>query len=254
MNRKRNILKQRRTSLLDIIRRLGDHTLNVEKVSALLGVSPVTLRRDLAVLQEQGLITHTYGKVFLTEDSAPTETEVSSDIITRIAKRAAKFVDNGDTIFLNTSSTALRMLKYIEASNVTVITNNVLVANSPHCNGLNIILTGGVVRHPKYAMVGNFAMRTLQSIHADKSFVGCNAVSVEYGMMVENSNEISINMHMLTQLTGSVYLLADHSKIGRKSNFAIGDIQFINNLITDRASNADTLDLFREIGTKIYLV
>lgn len=254
MNRKRNILEQRRASLLDMIRQSGDQTLDVEQVSALLGVSPVTLRRDLVVLQEQGLITHTYGKVFLTEDGEPAKAEVSSDIITRIAKRAAKFVENGDTIFLNTSSTVLRMLKYIEASNVTVITNNVLAVNSPHRNDLSIILTGGEVRYPKYAMVGDFAMRTLQSINANKCFVGCNGVSFEYGMTTENSNEVSINTHMLTQSTSPVYLLADHSKIGKNSNFTSGDIRSIALLITDRTSNPEVLEQFRAIGMQIFLV
>lgn len=254
MNRKKSVLEQRRASLLEMIRSADDQPFDIDKVSALLGISPVTLRRDLVVLQDQGLISRSYGKVTLNQDGEATEPEISSDVLTRIAKHAAKFVDEGDIIFLNTSSTALRMLKYIDVPNVTAITNNVLAVNTPHRPDLSIILTGGEVRYPKYAMIGDFAMRTLQAINANKCFVGCNGFSLERGMTTENFNEVNINMLMLTQSSGPVYLLADHRKLGKNSNFTSASAQLITDLITDRSADSETLQSIREQGIRIVQV
>ena len=251
MNRKKSILEQRRESLLEMIRHTDGQAFDIDKVSALLGISPVTLRRDLVVLQDQGLISRSYGKVSLIRDGKAAEPEISSDILTRIAKRAAKLVAEGDIIFLNTSSTALRMLKYVEALNVTVITNNVLAVNTPHRPDMSILLTGGEVRYPKYAMVGDFAMRTLQSINANKCFVGCNGFSIDCGMTTENFNEVNINTLMLTQSRGPVYLLADHTKIGKNSSFTSGPAQLISHLITDSGTDAEMLQAFRDLGIQV---
>ena len=254
MNRKRNDIDQRRTALLEMIRQNNGGHLDVDKVASLLKVSPVTLRRDLGVLQQKGLISRGYGKAVPAEHSELSASTSVPDALNRIAMRAAQFVEAGDIIFLNTSRTALQMLRYVDAPNVTVITNNVLAINSAHRSDMTLILTGGEVRYPKYAMVGDVAQRTLQSIKADKAFLGCSGLSVENGMTTEYFAEVSINALMLSQLSGPVYMLADHSKLDFNSNFISGDIRLIRNLITDRAAGSEQIQKFRDIGMEVYLV
>ena len=110
--------------------------------------------------------------------------------IQRISRKAAQFVEAGDTIFINTSRTALHVLRFIDAPNVTVITNNVLATSIPHRSDMTLILTGGEVRYPKYAMVGDVAQRTIQSIRANKAFLGCSGLSVDKGMTTEEIDQI----------------------------------------------------------------
>ena len=254
MNRKKSDIERRRNALLEMIRQTNGEHLDVEQVAALLGVSPMTLRRDLTALKEGGLVTRGYGKVAPVEHSAQSITTTVPDVLNRIAMRAARFVEEGDIILLNTSRTALQMLRYIEAPNVTVITNNVLAINSPHRSDMTLILTGGEVRYPKYAMVGDVAQRTLQSMKATKAFLGCSGLSLEAGMTTEYFSEVGINSLMLSQLSGQVYMLAGHTKLGRNSNFSSGDIRLIDNLITDRGANPELVHRFRSAGLQVYLV
>ena len=253
VNRKKTDIEHRRKALLEIIRQANGEHLDIEQLSSLLGISSVTLRRDLVALQEQGLIMRGYGKVAAVDPGREKQAAIP-DPVNRIAMRAAQFVEEGDIIFLNTSRTALQMLRYIEAPNVTVITNNVLAINSPHRSDMTLILTGGEVRYPKYAMVGDVAQRTLQSMKAHKAFLGCSGLSVENGMTTEYFAEASVNNLMLTQLSGPVYILASHSKLGLNSNFISGDIHLIGNLITDHTANQDAVQQFRELGMQVYLV
>ena len=90
-----------------------------------------------------------------------------------IARYAAAFVSENDTIFINTSSNALQ---------VTVITNNGKAIGREYCPGVNVVLTGGKLRHTKDAMVGDFTLRNLQHVYAKKAFVGCSGISAELGI------------------------------------------------------------------------
>ena len=254
MNRKKDVIEQRRKALLNMIRHANGEHLDIDQIASLLGVSSVTLRRDLQVLQEQGLVLRGYGKVAAVDPEHQRAPENISDPVDRIAVRSAQFVEEGDIIFLNTSRTALQMLRYIEAPNVTVITNNVRAISSPHRSDMSLILTGGEVRYPKFAMVGDVAQSTLQSMKANKAFLGCSGLSVENGMTTEYFAEASINHLMLTQLSGPVYMMATHNKLGFNSNFISGDIRLVTNLITDHSNNQDIIQQFRELGMQVYLV
>ncbi len=106
-----------------------------------------------------------------------------------IARYAAAFVSENDTIFINTSSNALQILEYVECNNVTVITNNGKAIGREYCSGVNVVLTGGKLRHPKDAMVGDFTLRNLQHVYAKKAFVGCSGISAELGMTTEIFND-----------------------------------------------------------------
>lgn len=89
-----------------------------------------------------------------------------------IARYAASLVEDGDTIFINTSSNALKLIAYVKSQNVTVITNNGKAINHEKADGVSIILTGGELRYPKEAMVGDFALRNLQNILPKKPLWG----------------------------------------------------------------------------------
>lgn len=172
----------------------------------------------------------------------------------RIAMFAASLVEDGDSLFINTSRNALQMLEYIQCENVTVITNNGKAIYSEHSPEVSVILSGGELRHPKDAMVGDFALRNLQTIYAKKAFVGCSGISAQTGMTTEIFNEVSINELMINHATQDVYLLADHTKIGSNSSFISCPIEKINYLITDEKAPEDALEMIREKGVQVYQV
>lgn len=254
MNRKRGDISLRRAGLLEMIRNSNGTPLDVPQTAKLLNVSQVTLRRDLSALQHEGLIERSYGKVLSAEHSDQSKMAAIPEPIQRISRKAAEFVEPNDIIFVNTSRTALHMLRYIDVPNVTVITNNVLATSVPHRSDLALILTGGEVRYPKYAMVGDVAQRTITDIRAKKAFLGCSGLSVEKGMTTEFFAEVGVNNLMLHNVSGPVYMLASHVKLNWDSNFVSGPIDAVTTLITNKGAVPELLTPFQELGIEVIVV
>jgi DeoR/GlpR family transcriptional regulator of sugar metabolism len=200
-------------------------------------VSPLTIRRDLVALLDSGKIDRFYGGASLLKYDNRSEENIFSSGFTlnklAIAQYAATLVEDGDTIFINTSSTALAILPHITAKQVTVITNNVKAITSKHRDDMILVFTGGELRFPKEAMVGDFALNNLNRVTASRCFLGCNGINADEGVTTAVLQEATINNLMLTRVTGPRYILADKSKIGRRLNFIYGRLQDISLLITD---------------------
>lgn len=251
MKRERSYVDGRRNKILEIMQEKPE--VKVEELAKMFDVSPVTVRRDLQYLEDKQKLTRFYGGASV-KDPEELEKDLTTEYRELIAKYAARFIEDGDTLFINTSSTALHLVKYIDKKNVTAITNNGRALSMEHADGLSIILTGGELRYPKEAMVGDFAIRNLQAIYAKKSFVGCSGISVECGMTTEIANEVNINELMINNTVGETYILADHTKIGNNSSFISCSLDKIDNLITDELVPEEVLDQFREKNVKIHIV
>lgn len=248
MKKEKAYVENRRMQIVEIVKK--NPSVRVEYLARLFGVSLMTIRRDLQELENKKLLTRTHGGAVLAEQ---TEDEVQM-CRRRIAMFAASLVEDGDSLFINTSRNALQMLEYIQCENVTVITNNGKAIYSEHSPEVSVILSGGELRHPKDAMVGDFALRNLQTIYAKKAFVGCSGISAQAGMTTEIFNEVSINELMINHATQDVYLLADHTKIGSNSSFISCPIEKINYLITDEKAPEEALEMIREKGVQVYQV
>lgn len=246
MRNNRSIVEKRRVRILEI---LGEN--GFAKVSLLaeeLNASPLTIRRDLEILEESGKIYRFHGGASLPKRVIGTNIFSSALTLHKqaIARRAAAFVENGDTIFINTSSTALAMLSYIKADHVTVITNNVKAVSCAKPADMILVLTGGEVRVPKEAMVGDFALNNLNKVTASKCFLGCNGITREEGVTTAVLQEATINGQMLTRAIGERYILADKTKIGRRLNFIYGALEEITCLITDTEASQSEVEKLRE--------
>lgn len=251
MKRERAYVEGRRHQVLEMLQR--NPQVRVDELAKRLGVSVVTLRRDLQFLEEKKQIRRFYGGASVSKDAAGYMDDVAvyRDLI---ARYAATLVEDGDTIFINTSRNALNMVKYITSRHVTVITNNGKAISQERADGVDIILTGGEVRHPKEALVGDFAIRNLQNVYAKKAFVGCSGISAKVGMTTEIANEVNVNQLMIEHAAQEVYLLADHTKVGNNSSFTSCGIEMVKNLITDEAASEEELELMRAQGVNVYQV
>ena len=169
-----------------------------------------------------------------------------------IAKKAAEFIEDGDSIFINSSSTAIKLLDYIENKRVMVITNNgkILSMNLP--SNVEIILTGGEVYGRKQSMVGDIATQIISKITATKCFIGVSGINANSGISTSVLQETTVNMKMLENCNGPTFVLADDSKIGIHHNFSSGDINNVNYVITNEVEdNKDELEKLKEKGVKI---
>lgn len=251
MKRERAFVDNRRNQIIDILKKNPE--VRVDELSQKLGVSLITIRRDLQYLEDNHQLTRFYGgaKSQNHQVSQVDEIQMYRELI---ARYAATLVEDGDSLFINTSSNALHMTRYIDRDNVTVITNNGKAINSEHGKGVSVIMTGGELRYPKEAMVGDFAIRNLLTVFAKKAFVGCSGISPLTGMTTEIATEVNINELMIDHATQDVYILADHTKIGKNSSFTSCTIDKVKHLITDEKAPEDILELLRAEGVRIHQV
>lgn len=251
MKRERAFVESRRNRIVELLQRNPE--VRVDDLSQMLGVSLITVRRDLQYLEEQKLLVRTYGGAVST--MAPQTIRDEVQLYRRlIAQYAASFVAENDTIFINTSSHAIQILEHMECDNVTVITNSGKVIGQEYRPSVNVVLTGGELRHPKDAMVGDFTLRNMQHVYAKKAFIGCSGISAEAGMTTEIFNEVSINEMMIDHTSQDVFVLADHTKIGSNSSFTSCAIEKIQYLITDEKAPEQALNAIREKGVQVYQV
>jgi DeoR/GlpR family transcriptional regulator of sugar metabolism len=243
----RSVVDARRAKILKILGETG--FVRVYQTAEQLGVSSLTIRRDLQALTASKKVDRFYGGASLNKHEAGDWDVFSSGFTLSklaIAQYAATLVEDRDTIFINTSSTALAMLPYITAKHVTVITNNVKAIFSNIRKDMILLFTGGELRVPKEAMVGDFALNNLNKVNASKCFLGCNGINADEGVTTAVLQEATINNLMLTRVTGPRYILADKSKIAQRLNFIYGPLKEITCLITDTEASPQVVEELRK--------
>ena len=258
MKKTQSIVSKRRSKILDYIS--TNESINTNELAEKLNISPLTLRRDLQALDDEGLIIRYYGGAKLATDinidntSNSEENTIDSAYNQKkhvIAKYAADLIDDGDTIFINSSSTALLILEYLDTKRVCVITNNGKALQSSIGPNVELVLTGGQVYERKQSLVGEFATYILSKITADKCFLGVSGIACDSGISTSVLQETLINHEMINRCSGPVYILADSSKVGKRNNFSSGDINEISHLITDSNIKETDIKDFQENGVTV---
>lgn len=225
-------------------------TVDVDELAEKFSVSKITVRRDLQYWEDQGAVEKYYGGARLIQNFVEHDVDPNEAYKHAIAKFAATFVDDGDTIFINTSSTALLIIKYIIGKRVTIITNNGKAIFCDHDPNVQIVMTGGELRFPKETMTGDFALNNLQRVKANKAFLGCNGFDSEVGMSTAILPEVIINEAMISRCSGTAFILADATKINYVHQFIVADPSNFNYLITDTRCTDEQIDQFTEKGIK----
>ena len=237
----RTIVNSRREKILEAVQ--NDGNVSVNDLAERFSVSLLTVRRDLQYLEDHNLLERFYGgaraSTKLTEPNGPNTKSIRRE---KIARYAAGLLADGDTIFINTSSTALSMVKYITKKNITIITNNGNIINTKNPSQATVVLLGGELRYKK------------MKVTVKKSFIGCGGLCPETGMTTELLNEVNLNQTMFERVTKASYILADSAKIGRRVSFVSCPTDRIENIITDKDAPADIINEFREQGILVHLV
>lgn len=231
----------------------------IAKVSALstyLKVSELTIRRDLKILESMGCLLRIPGGAHLKPEVAPCEPASNTLLCKKnaIAFKASTLINNGDCIFINSSSTALLIYKYIQNIKATIITNNGNSLQAPLGTEIELILTGGEVSKNKHSLVGQHASHLISQVACNKCIIGISGISPSRGMTTTLLAESTINNAMLRYCNGDVIVVADSSKIGQTNKFFTGDIQNITHLITDVDADKKVLKELENIGVQIIVV
>ena len=243
----RSFVASRRSSIMSLLEQYRQ--VSVSDLADRFEVSSLTIRRDLDELEAQGLISRSYGMATLLD---PLSTGLSSNQVTakfKLAQAAAKLIKDGDTVFINTSSTAIKVLEFITAENITVVTNNGSVLAADYPPSMTVLVTGGEVRPAKKSLTGDFALASINQIRAAKCILGCSGISAERGLTTLVSNEMRVNSLMLKHSEQHI-VLADASKLGVNSSFQYGLPADIDVLMTDESASISQVAALEAAGVR----
>ncbi|MCB2352879.1 DeoR/GlpR family DNA-binding transcription regulator [Clostridium estertheticum] len=244
---------------LEIIKQtaLSEKKLYVSKLSEKFDVTEETIRRDLEKLEQQGLVTRSYGGAILntqiTNEDIPFYKRSKTDMGEKIyiASKAIEFIKEDSTIMADCSSTVLEVLKLIkDRSDITVITNSVEVLSELNQSELNIISTGGGVKQRSLSLQGPITQSTIRKYSVDLAFVSCKGMDIKKGILDSNEEEAEIKNTMIKQAS-KVILLIDHSKYDKTSFVKLFDYENIDYIITDKEPREEWLKLLHSNNIEI---
>jgi DeoR family transcriptional regulator, aga operon transcriptional repressor len=253
-------LSKRGQQILDELFREG--SVKVDHLVTLLSASPVTIRRELALLARQGRLRRTRGgaipvealfyEPFRHDSTFQEQIDQFAEEKRRIAVAAAELIDAGQIIALTAGTTATLVTRSIPyKQGITVVTNTVNMAMELHNRSdLNVFVTGGFLHGGWFSLVGSAAMQTMQQIFVDKIFIGVNAIDAGRGITTYHPEEASIDRVMIQQAKQKI-VVADHSKLGLVANYVVCPAEQIDMIITDTGAANAAIAPFLELGIEV---
>ena len=220
-----------------------------------LDVSLVTMRRDLKKLAEQGTIIKEHNSIKIVRNYDKRFHERLNNNLEQkriIAELSQKFVQSGDTLFLDTSTTCYEFARALahSAKSVHVITNNLYTTIELMDNyKIDVILIGGNTRQGYFSTVGPLAENMLANINVDKFFFSCTMLD-EKGIYESNILEGNIKVKMFKN-SRLHYLLLDSSKFNKASIFRTTGIENVDAIITDKPLPKEYLDILKDKNIEI---
>lgn len=229
---------ERRNKIEQIINK--ERSVLVVELAKQFDVTTETIRADLEKLEKQGVLVRTYGGATLVESVEPELAIMDRDIINfegkqRIGEYAASLIRDGETIFLDASTSAWHLARYIKGKKgLTVITNaEKIVTELSSCAHMHVICTGGELTPRNMSFVGRVAEKTIrENYFANKFFFSCKGVTLTHGLVDSSEGEAEIKKAMLSSSESAIFL-CDKNKIGRLGVPRIADIDKIDTFITD---------------------
>src|SRR5215472_16885475 len=254
------LAKQRQALILQEVRGAG--SARVSELTLRLGVSDMTIRRDLEVLARAGLIDKVHGGAVLPgapsshEPGFETKSTLEQAAKAAIAWAAAELVTPGSSIGLSAGTTTFALAKrLIGIPGITIVTNSVRVMNllrsgqaSEHTS---VVLTGGTPT-PSDALVGPIAGLTIRSLHLDVLFLGCHGIDPVAGLTTPNLAEAQTN-RAFVQAARKVTVVADHTKWGTVGLSSFADLSEVDTLVTDDGLPAEAQALVADRVGKLVI-
>ena len=227
---------ERRNSIFEYLS--FNRTANVSKLAGMMNVTEETIRRDLSIMEKEGMLMRTHGGAIISEDAVRTITNdarVNANKLSKqfIAAECVKLVSNGDTLFFDSSTTAYYIAQEVRGMRLTVITNSLGIANLlKDCQSIHLIGIGGDYDGDMNAFCSASSIENLNKYYVDKAFFSCRSIDLEAGLT--DVVEITCNLRA-TIIQNSKYSLcvADKYKFNHCSCMRICGFESISALITD---------------------
>jgi DeoR/GlpR family transcriptional regulator of sugar metabolism len=244
----------RRTRVAEMLQAAGAVT--ITDLQARFGVSPMTARRDLAILAQRGVARRTHGGAVLPslaagEHSFRHRVGIAPEAKSRLAEAAFALLAPGETLFLDASSTTYFLARLIAERGlaVRVITNSLPVLDElANAAEVEVVATGGTFRRLTCSYVGPGAVRAVRDHFADRLFMSITAVAPNGVMADADALEAEVKRVMIEQAEQSVLLL-DDSKLSARGRQAIAPVRAVSLVLADRPGDAAAR--LRELGATV---
>ena len=252
--------KERRALIMQLLDQKEE--VLVTDLSKETGISEVSIRKDLTILQNRNLLIRTRGGAM----RKPVENNIEETAISRkrlfnfkekalIGEEAVKMIKEGDHIMLDSGTTTLEVARHLDGfRHLHILTNAMNIATELMAyKRFEVVLLGGHVRPNSHSMVGPIALSVLKNFSGYKLFLGVDSFSIENGVSTPDLEEALINQVMIQQ-AGKVIAVFDSSKFNKRSYVHVANINELDCIITDRAIPTGMSAKLKAAGVEVKLV
>jgi DeoR/GlpR family transcriptional regulator of sugar metabolism len=244
----------RRVRIVEILKERRE--VRVSSLSEDLGVSEMTIRRDLERLEAEGVLLRTHGGAILKrhmieEPLWAERVAAHTEEKERIAQAAAAMIQPSDTVFLSNGTTAARVLRHIDPElRARVVTYNVGALVESQGLHIELILLGGFYRPDTNTVEGPQALENLERYRAAKTLIGADGFDLEEGVTTPSVTMASVERAMIAHTRGEVIVLADRSKVGVVADVVICRLDQVDVVVMDDGVDKAVRDEIERSGLR----
>ena len=249
---------ERHQKILNLL--ISKERIEINELCEMFHIVPMTARRDLKELEEQGKLIRTHGGAALPPEKEDVNlpffqrTKINSAQKLAIAAKACSFLKAGQHIFLASGTTVHAFAQSLKESiPLTVITDAVNISYELSAfSNIHLLSVGGELRPNSLTLTGKIAEENLSHFQMDAAFIGINGIDRDGNIYVSSIVESSI-LNVLFDRVPDIYILADASKLDQKDFVHVGTLDSRHTLITTNEIPKDCLDTYQALGTEIVL-
>jgi DeoR/GlpR family transcriptional regulator of sugar metabolism len=230
---------ERRRKIISLLEE--NNSVLVPELSKVFSVTEETIRRDLEKLEKEGLLKRTHGGAVISDSinlELPLKVREGTNIEGKrsIGMKVAQFINDGDTIMLDSSTSALQVAQRIKNKNkITVITNSInVVTELAGAKDCKVISTGGILRESSMSFVGHMVEDAIRNFNVDIAVISCKGLDMTKGITESNEMEAEVKKSMV-EAAEKVFLLADYTKLNKVSFLKMLKLDRVHTIFTDKS-------------------
>jgi DeoR/GlpR family transcriptional regulator of sugar metabolism len=256
---KRTFVEERRNQILDFVK--TNSRASVTELAEKLNVTETTIRRDLLILENEGIIHRTHGGVIKRElQSLWQTTSLEERLILhkeekdRIASFAAQLILENESIMIDCGSTTFCVAeKLYNKNNLLIITNSPEISRIFIRGENKVLLIGGEIMQGTYSITGPVAEAEICNYHTDKAIIGVSALSVKSGLFSGSPQEGKIK-HLMIMNAQEAIIVADSSKFDSKALYLFHDYTNVNKIVTDKRIEKEAITALKKRRIEVFAV
>ncbi|WP_214702110.1 MULTISPECIES: DeoR/GlpR family DNA-binding transcription regulator [unclassified Exiguobacterium] len=234
-----------------ILQRLSEQkVVKLKELVDLTDSSESTIRRDLTDLEAEGYLARVHGGATLiaTPDEEPTFEEKRDRFVDEkvaIARKAATFIEDGMSIYLDAGTTTQAMVPFLEGKKIVVVTNSLPIANELFDLDIKTFVIGGELKRSTQALVGYNARESMMNYRVDLAFLGMNGIDLDAGYTTPDPEEALVKKTAI-ELAQTSFVLADASKIGKRTFSRVATLDAAQ-LITSSSESMSSIQTITKV-------